>query len=434
MTEGRPLRPDDPTKIGAYRVLSRLGEGGQGVVYLTMGPNGANYAVKVLRAEWLQDPTARRRLGQEVDPTARRRLGQEVTAAAQIAPFCTASVVEAALEGDEPYVVTEYVKGPTLAQFVEAHGTLSGTDLHRLAIGTATALVAIHQAGVVHRDLKPSNVILSPEGPRVIDFGIARELTAAVTVTDRVIGTPMYMAPEQVRGETVGPAADLFAWASTVAYAAVGRAPFAAPSIAAIVHRLTSQPPDLDGVEEPLVNVLEQCLAKSAQVRPTSQQVLMLLLGQPLPKRDASDPTELLTEALAAATTAMPVQRAGDTAVDLENGGVTRAADAPVGPDADAGTGPGGPDGGGTGTDDGGTNAGAGAAPDESAQLAETRAPAPIPAPGSPGGGVSGELEMSAPETAPWPGDRTSGPQQTSGPQPTSGCGCGRPGTACGPD
>jgi serine/threonine protein kinase len=287
-------------RIGPYKVLRRLGEGGQGVVYLARSPSGQTYAVKVLRAGWT------------ADPEARRRLAREVTAATQVAPFCTAQVIEAQLDGDIPYVVTEFVDGPTLAAQVQRHGPLRGGDLHRVAIGAATALVAIHAAKVVHRDFKPSNVILGPLGPRVIDFGIARNLIPSATVTQHVIGTPHYMAPEQFRGAQIGPPADLFAWACTIAFAATGRATFAAGHVAAIAHRITSGPPDLAGIECPLSEVLARCLAKEPKARPTAQETLLALLGGSLPL-PSPDPTSLLTQGLARTLTAVSTRLASQS-------------------------------------------------------------------------------------------------------------------------
>jgi rhodanese-related sulfurtransferase len=295
------LSPGDPPRIGAYTLVGRLGEGGQGIVYLGSSPAGELRAIKVLQPPWL------------ADPSARSRLAREVAAARQVAAFCTATVIEASLDGPLPYIVTEFVDGPTLADHVQRQGPVCGPDLDRLAIGTATALMAIHQAGVVHRDFKPSNVILSSQGPRVIDFGIAHVLwSTPITLTHQMLGTPRFMAPEQVLGEPVGPPADLFAWACTLAYAATSRAPFTGPNLAAIVHRVTSAEPDLTGIPRPLADILPLCLTKDPTGRPTAQQTLLLLLGQPLPRSDLHDPTELLTHA-AAATLPAPIQMSAVT-------------------------------------------------------------------------------------------------------------------------
>ena len=183
----RPLEPGDPVRLGRFELLARLGEGGQGVVYLGRGtgPGEERVAVKLLQST--------------VDPAVLQRLGRELDAIHQVQPFVTARVIEASAEGDRRFVVSEFIDGPSLQERVDAQGPLAEGDLHRLAVGTATALTAIHGAGVVHRDFKPANVLLGPDGPRVVDFGIAR-LTSAATITTGLIGTPCYIAPEQLAG------------------------------------------------------------------------------------------------------------------------------------------------------------------------------------------------------------------------------------------
>jgi serine/threonine protein kinase len=293
MPDMTDLRPGDPEEIAGYRVLSRLGAGGQGVVYLADSPSGERVAIKQLRT------------GLE-DPRVRQQFVKEVAAARRVAPFCTARVVEALLDGPSPYVVSEYIEGLSLQQQIQRHGPMTGPALTRLAIGTATALAAIHQAGVVHRDLKPANVMLAADGPRVIDFGIARDLSTETTITSRIFGTPAYMAPEQLRAERVGPATDMFAWASVIAYAATGRAPFEAPHMMAVVHRITTGEPDLADVPIELVPVLRRCLSKEPAERPSAQQALALLLGRPVPVHDATDATQVLAEATGLVRTGGP--------------------------------------------------------------------------------------------------------------------------------
>lgn len=184
----KPLEPGDPVRLGRFELLGRLGEGGQGIVYLGRGarPGEERVAVKVLRSN--------------ADEPVLERLARELAAVHQVQPFVTAGVIEATTDGDRRYVVSEFIDGPSLQERVLATGPLAEGELLRLAVGTATALTAIHGAGVVHRDFKPANVLLGPDGPRVVDFGIAR-LTDATSITSGVIGTPSYISPEQLAGE-----------------------------------------------------------------------------------------------------------------------------------------------------------------------------------------------------------------------------------------
>ncbi|HEY3682762.1 MAG TPA: serine/threonine-protein kinase [Streptosporangiaceae bacterium] len=269
MAHHDPLEPDDPRQIGAYRLTGRLGVGGQGIVYLAGSPAepDEHVAVKLLHTDWLRDPTA---LG---------RLAKEVASARRVASFCTARVVDADLEARPPYIVSEYIEGPTLLTHVTQKGPLSGSRLVRLAVGAATALTAIHQAGVVHRDFKPGNIILGPDGPRVIDFGIAREQAVDPTGTTGIVGTPVYMAPEHFLGTPIGPAADVFAWASTMVYAATGRGPFTAPTIPAIMNRVINDAPTTGDLPEPLAGLIARCLAKDPEARPSSRDLLLGLLA-----------------------------------------------------------------------------------------------------------------------------------------------------------
>jgi serine/threonine protein kinase len=285
-----PLATNDPPQIAGYRLLGRLGSGGQGVVYQAQADGAGPVAVKALHAEWL------------AEPTARTRLAKEVAAARRVAPFCTARVLEANLDSEQPFVVSEFIPGDSLSEHVRAHGPVSGTTLDRLAVGTMTALLAIHQAGLVHRDLKPSNVILGPDGPRVVDFGIARDLDGQLTGTGNLIGTPAFMAPEQVHGQPLTPAADLFSWAVTMVYAATGNSPFEAAQLTASLYRVVSASVDLSGVPTPLAGVLEGCLAKDPAARPSAQQVLLHLVGGPSATATAT-PTDGTQALLAHAAT-----------------------------------------------------------------------------------------------------------------------------------
>ncbi|MFI7700843.1 serine/threonine protein kinase [Nonomuraea sp. NPDC049480] len=280
-------RPGDPASVGEYAVAGRLGEGGQGIVYLATAPGGTKVALKLLRADLAGDAEAS------------ERFVREVAMARRVAPFCTAQVIGTGLFGGRPYIVSEYIDGPTLDDVVRAQGPRSGASLHRLAIGTVTALVAIHQAGIVHRDFKPSNVVLASDGPRVIDFGIARALDFTSTLTGAVIGTPSYMAPEQLTESNPGPKSDMFAWACTLLYAASGQAPFGHDSLPAVVNRILHAEPDVSSVEDPGLRALvRDCLAKDPSRRPAAGEALMRLLGH----APATQLPGLLQQGTAAAT------------------------------------------------------------------------------------------------------------------------------------
>ncbi len=262
-----PLQPSDPSAFGDYSVTGRLGKGGQGIVYLAENPEGEEYAVKVLNDQWSRDSDLR------------KRFEKEVRAAQKVASFCTAAIIEARLDGDPPYVVSEFVPGRDLQETVAKGAPLRGSALQRLAVSTATALVAIHKAGIVHRDFKPGNVLLGPDGPRVIDFGIARVDDGTATMTNSIVGTPSYMAPEQIEGRGITDKCDIFAWGCVIAFASSGRAPFGSDTVPAVVHRVISAPPDVEGVDEALRPIVETCLNKDPARRPTAQKLLMRLLG-----------------------------------------------------------------------------------------------------------------------------------------------------------
>lgn len=283
MADPAPLIDTDPTRIGEYTLLGRLGQGGQGVVYLGSAPDGARVAVKTLHRDALDLPGLREQLAEEVE-MARR-----------VARFCTAQVLAADLDADPPYVVSEYVEGPSLQAVVRERGPLRGASLERLAVGTLTALAAIHQAGIVHRDFKPANVLMAPGGPRVIDFGIARALEGTAILTSRIAGTPAYMAPEQITGGPLGPAVDMFAWGATLVYAANGRGPFGHGSLKAVVQRVINDEPDFGELSGTLREIAERCLNKDAAQRPTAAETLMLVLGieGPPPTEEPSTDTAI---------------------------------------------------------------------------------------------------------------------------------------------
>jgi serine/threonine protein kinase len=238
-----------------------------GIVYLASAPDGNQVALKVMRPEW----AAREDF--------RRRFRKEVQAAKRVARFCTAPLLDADLDGEVAYLVTEYVDGPDLASVVDAQGPMDGGNLEALAVGVAAALTAIHGADVVHRDLKPSNILLSPVGPRVIDFGIAQLADTLGTQTETVIGTPSYMAPEHAGGETIGRAADVFAWGSVITYAGTGHPPFGSGGGSEVLYRVVNHTPKLDGLDERLRPLVERALDKDPARRPTAQQLLDRLVG-----------------------------------------------------------------------------------------------------------------------------------------------------------
>ncbi|MXQ65949.1 protein kinase [Actinomadura rayongensis] len=250
-----------------------------GTVYRAEDPAGRPVAVKVINAE-LADEDA-----------FRTRFRREVTAARRVRRFCTAAVLDARLDGEPLYVVTEFVDGPSLEQAVRAGGPMRGGTLEGLAVGIATALGAIHGAGIVHRDLKPANVLLSSTGPRVIDFGIARALDAVdgPTRTGQFVGTPAYLAPEIPRGGEITPAADVFSWGCVVAFAGTGRSPFAGSTVPEILHRVATADPDLDDLDPALRPLVAAALDKDPSRRPTTRTILAHLTGDDAPAPTVPD-------------------------------------------------------------------------------------------------------------------------------------------------
>ncbi|MEU6934896.1 protein kinase [Streptomyces sp. NPDC046374] len=263
------LTAEDPPYIGPYRLIARLGAGGMGRVYLARSEGGRTVAVKVVQTEFAQHTEFR------------ARFAREVTAAKRVGGSWTAAVLDADTEAETPWVATQYIPGPDLhAVVAEQHGPLPEQSVRVLANRLALALRAIHEAGLVHRDLKPSNVLVTVDGPRVIDFGIARALDSISgdslqTRTGMVIGSPGFMSPEQVRGLQVTPASDVFCLGSVLAYAATGRQPFGATGngLHAQLFRVAEEEPDLDGLPEALLELVRECLRKDPAQRPTPEQV-----------------------------------------------------------------------------------------------------------------------------------------------------------------
>jgi hypothetical protein len=244
-------------RIGRYRLLDRLGEGGMGVVHLAEDPRGRKVAIKVLRPAVAGDVTALRRLAREVD-TMRRVHSPHV-----------AEIIDADVTAEPPYVVTQYVPGSTLEETVFENGPLYGAALQRLATGLARALAAIHGAGVIHRDLKPGNVMFLDGEPIVIDFGIAQAVDSTrLTATGLVIGTPGYLAPEIIEGEDAGAPSDVHSWASTVAFAATGRPPFGTGTFESVFYKIMEGKPDLDGVPDALLPLIRSAMARHPAERP----------------------------------------------------------------------------------------------------------------------------------------------------------------------
>uniref|UniRef100_UPI0015F011C3 serine/threonine-protein kinase n=1 Tax=Streptomyces phytophilus TaxID=722715 RepID=UPI0015F011C3 len=267
------LGPDDPRRVGSYQLLGRLGEGGMGRVYLARSERGRTAAVKLVKAELAREPEFRRRFTQEI--TAARLVGGE----------WTAPVLDADTHAATPWVATGYVAGPSLHEVVARDfGPLPDASVRALAGGLARALQAIHAAGLVHRDLKPSNILVTIDGPRVIDFGIARALdsvTAAgdgLTRTGAVIGSPGFMSPEQVRGERVTAASDVFCLGTVLAFAATGRMPFGTEDSGAhaLMFRIAAEEPELSGIEGELRTLVERCLAKEPTARPQVAELVAL--------------------------------------------------------------------------------------------------------------------------------------------------------------
>ncbi|MGQ4513588.1 protein kinase domain-containing protein [Streptomyces sp. DW26H14] len=260
------LRREDPRVVGSFRLHRRLGAGGMGVVYLGSDRRGQRVALKVIRPDLAED--------QEF----RSRFAREVSAARRIRGGCTARLVAADLEAERPWFATQYVPGPSLHDKVAEEGPLSASDVAAVGAALSEGLVAVHEAGVVHRDLKPSNILLSPKGPRIIDFGIAWA-TGASTLTHvgTAVGSPGFLAPEQVRGAVVTPATDVFALGATLAYAATADSPFGHGSSEVMLYRVVHEQPQLRGVPDTLAPLLRACLAKDPGDRPSTLQLSMRL-------------------------------------------------------------------------------------------------------------------------------------------------------------
>lgn len=266
------LLPGDPAKVGPYDLVGRIGEGGMGAVFLGRAPDGRRVAVKVIRPELARDGRFA------------ARFQDEVAHAQRVASFCTAQVLDHGTDDGRAYMVTEFINGTSLLEYVREHGALSSGMLQGVAVGVAAALVAIHSAGLVHRDLKPSNVLLSLSGPRVIDFGIARALDASPshTRTGQLIGSPGWMAPEQIQVAQVTTAADIFAWGCLVAYAGSGAHPYGSGDFSVMAYRITHgevDPGIVSALPRPLDRLVARALQITPELRPTARDLLLAMVG-----------------------------------------------------------------------------------------------------------------------------------------------------------
>ncbi|GAA3191382.1 serine/threonine-protein kinase [Nonomuraea roseoviolacea] len=266
---GTPLTPEDPQSIGPYELYGRLGSGGMGTVYLARAADGPRVALKAIRRDYA------------ADPVYRARFHEEVSNARKVASFCTARVLDHGEDGGVLYLVTEYIDGISLEDHLIEHGALSPSVLHSAAVGVAAALTAIHAAGLVHRDLKPANVMLTLAGPRVIDFGLARSahLSSRHTNAGMVMGTPGWIAPEQVFEGRTSPAGDVFAWGSLIAYAGLGGHPFGEGDAYVMAARARTAPPDLRGLPAPLDRLVAAAIHPDPARRPAARQLLLELVG-----------------------------------------------------------------------------------------------------------------------------------------------------------
>ena len=257
------LEAGDPSQIGPFRLLGRLGEGGMGRVFLGASPGNRKVAIKVVHPRHAQDPEFR------------RRFAREVTAARQVGGFHTALVVDADPDADPPWMATAYIPGPSLAAAVEQNGPLGETEVRELGAALAEGLAAIHACGIIHRDLKPGNVILADDGPRIIDFGIARSVDAtSITASDVLVGTFRYMSPEQLSGEKITEQSDIFALGGILTYAATGHDAFGGSTIPAVTAHILHDPPNLDPLTGDLRGIISACLTRAPGDRPSPADLL----------------------------------------------------------------------------------------------------------------------------------------------------------------
>ncbi|MFJ9246553.1 serine/threonine-protein kinase [Streptomyces sp. NPDC101776] len=294
------LRREDPRVVGSFRLHRRLGAGGMGVVYLGSDRKGQRVALKVIRPDLAED--------QEF----RSRFAREVSAARRIRGGCTARLVAADLDADRPWFATQYVPGPSLHDKVADEGALGAAEVASIGAALSEGLVAVHEAGVVHRDLKPSNILLSPKGPRIIDFGIAWA-TGASTLTHvgTAVGSPGFLAPEQVRGAAVTPATDVFSLGATLAYASTSDSPFGHGSSEVMLYRVVHEEAQLHGVPDALAPLVRACLAKDPEERPSTLQLSLRL--KEIAAREAQGMADVRPPAPRAAEADRPTGRLTDS-------------------------------------------------------------------------------------------------------------------------
>ncbi|MEV7790120.1 serine/threonine-protein kinase [Streptomyces sp. NPDC088106] len=294
------LRREDPRVVGSFRLHRRLGAGGMGVVYLGSDKKGQRVALKVIRPDLAED--------QEF----RSRFAREVSAARRIRGGCTARLVAADLDAERPWFATQYVPGPSLHDKVADGGPIGAAEVAAVGAALSEGLVAVHEAGVVHRDLKPSNILLSPKGPRIIDFGIAWA-TGASTLTHvgTAVGSPGFLAPEQVRGATVTPATDVFSLGATLAYASMGDSPFGHGSSEVMLYRVVHEEAQLAGVPDALAPLVRACLAKDPEERPSTLQLSLRL--KEIAAREAQGLADVRPPAPRAPEADRPTGRLADT-------------------------------------------------------------------------------------------------------------------------
>jgi serine/threonine protein kinase len=302
----KPLGLPDPRRIGPYRIFAQLGRGGMGRVFLAGAPDGRLVALKLVHAQHVEEPGFR------------ERFRREVAASRRVSGAYTAPVVDADVEAEIPWLVTVFVPGPSLRQAIDEAGPLPPETAARLAAGLATALGEIHAAGLVHRDLKPSNVLLAADGPRVIDFGVARATdgtTSELTHTGWLVGSPGYMSPEQAESKTLTPASDIFSLGAVVYMACTGTEPFMGASTPATLYNVVHAEPDMDAVPEPLRGLVAACLAKGPEARPSPEEVLARIGDVPAVTRTWPDAVQaLITEQDVAVVAAL---REGGAAPDV---------------------------------------------------------------------------------------------------------------------